>query len=417
MEQQWPLVSILVLCYNNQKFIYENLKSIFEQTYPNLEVLIGDDASENFDAETLIRWINKNRTQNIKHITLYESKENLGTVANLERLQKESRGEYLFQIAADDVLFDKDVIQSFYNAAAELGEHAEYITAQTELWDHDLKNKMGDFLQEDWIELIKNGSARDIFGELSWHACLPACSFYRRELIDKIGSLSGEYRLVEDWPWALRMTRMGIKPYLLEIRSSIKHRDGGISHGNSLHSQRVFLTYYHDLLKGYALEVEPYEDLLTPEERKRARQYYQDRTRAYYRIHLPKYMAQCGEDQAEKKPTPAAVVQPRGQDTRKGARGVLVQSESRQMEKRVVLREELKRTVFQLSGGTTIFNTLVVALLSMIAYTQIVLSGCWERGRQLLLWGAVMLFAAAAVEVALGLWLKLRHLRQRLNER
>ena len=417
MEREYPLVSIMVLCYNNQQFIYENLKSIFEQTYPNLEVLIGDDASEEFDAEELICWINKNRTQNIKHITLYESKENLGTVANLERLQKESRGEYLFQIAADDVLFDKDVIKSFYSAAEELGEHGEYITAQTEMWDHELKNKIGDFLQEDWIELIKNGSARDIFGELSWHACLPACGFYRRGLLEKIGSLSGTYHLVEDWPWALRMTRMGIKPHFLEIQSSIKHRDGGISHGNSLHSQKIFLTYYHDILSSYATEVEPYEDLLTPEERKRARQYYQDRTRAYYRIHLPKYMAQCEEKQTEKS-APTAVAQPQGQDAgKKEARTVRVQSESGRLAKRAVLREELKRTVFQFSSGATIFYTFVAGLLCVITYAQIDTAGFWEGFQPLLLCAAAILLAVAAAETVLNIWLRLRHLRQRLNER
>lgn len=419
MEKELPLVSILVICYNNQQYIYENLKSIFEQTYQNLEILIGDDCSENFDAEKLIRWINQNRTKNIKHIAIYESEENRGTVANFERLQRESRGEYLFHIAADDALFDKDVIQSFYNKAAELGESGEFITAQTEMWDHELKNKIGDFLQEDWIELIKNGSARDIFGELSWHAILPACNFYRRELVEKIGSLSGTYRLVEDWPWALRMTRMGIKPYLLDIRSSIKHRDGGISHGNSLHSQRVFLTYYHDLLKGYATEVEPYEELLTEEERERARRYYQDRTRAYYRIHLPKYIAQCNEIQAEKAvPAAAARPQEQGGEHSKEEKTPVVQvkSEDRQLVKRTILREELKKTVFQLSSGTTVFCTFVAALLCIIARAQIASLALEKHLQPVFLCGAVVLLAAAAAEVALAVWLRLRHLRQRLNE-
>lgn len=416
MEKEYPLVSILVLCYNNQRFIYENLKSIFEQTYPNLEVLIGDDASENFDAEALIGWINKNRTKNVKHVAIYENKENLGTVANLEHLQKESQGEYLFQIAADDILFDKDVIQSFYDKAVELGEQGEFITAQTEMWDHELKNKIGDFLQEDWIELIKSGSARDIFGELSWHPCLPACNFYRRELLEKIGSLKGTYRLVEDWPWALRMTRMGIKPYFLEKCPSIKHRDGGISHGNSIHSQRVFLTYYYDILESYASEVEPYEDLLTEEELKRARQYYQDRIRAYYRIHLPKYMEQCEKAKAEK-PMSAVAGSPQGQNKGKEVRAVRVESEDGRMAKKAMLREELKSTVFQLSSGATVFCTLVVALLCVIAQAQLALTGGSEVFERLISWSAAILLIAAAIEAILNIWLRIRHLRQRLNER
>ena len=70
MCNRFSLISVLVLCYNNQNYIYENLKSIFEQTYPNIEVLIADDASQEFRAASLVDWINKNRTPNISKISI-----------------------------------------------------------------------------------------------------------------------------------------------------------------------------------------------------------------------------------------------------------------------------------------------------------------------------------------------------------
>lgn len=415
MESNGPLISILVLCYNNQQYIYENLKSIFEQTYPNIEVLIGDDASQDFNAESLINWINKYRTPNVKQISIYESEENVGTVANLERLQEKSNGEYFFNIAADDVLFDENVIQSFYDRAVELGENAEFITAQTELWDQSLKNKIGDFLTEDIIGLLKNGYIRDVFAELSWHACLPACSFYRRSLLEKIGKLSDTYRLVEDWPWALRMTRMGIKPCYLDIRSSIKHRDGGISHGNSLHSQEVFLTYYRDILNIYVQEIEPYKDLLTEEEQTRAQTYYQDRIRAYYRIHLPQYLERCKSAEGRKMPEARAEKQVVTKTTEKIMQ---VKSESKQMQKKAVLRREFKKVIFQVSSDVTIFRTLVIGLLSIIASSAIVLIVDQTRSvlqETLLLFG-IFLFIVAIIEIAINIWLQIRHFRQNMND-
>lgn len=289
MREEKPLVSVLVLCYNNQKYIYENLRSIFGQTYPNIEVLIADDASENFAAGPLINWINKYRTKNIKKVSIYENPENIGTVASLENLQQHSSGEYLFNIAADDVLYDEHVIERFYNRAMEVGEDAEIFIAQTEMWDNTLKTKLGDFLDKEAISFIKKGTPRQIFSECSWHPFLPACYFYRRSLIKKIGVLAGKYALIEDWPAQLIVTRQGVQPYYVDMISSIKHRDGGISHGNSAQSKATFLKYYRDFISVYTNEVEPYKHMLSEDAYLRARQYNQDRVRAYYTIHIPAY--------------------------------------------------------------------------------------------------------------------------------
>ena len=42
---KFPLVSIIIPVYNGERFLRESLDSILAQTYPNLEVLVMDDAS------------------------------------------------------------------------------------------------------------------------------------------------------------------------------------------------------------------------------------------------------------------------------------------------------------------------------------------------------------------------------------
>src|SRR4051812_26729557 len=41
----YPLISIVLCSYNGAKFIDEQIQSLLQQTYPNLEIIISDDAS------------------------------------------------------------------------------------------------------------------------------------------------------------------------------------------------------------------------------------------------------------------------------------------------------------------------------------------------------------------------------------
>ena len=39
------LVSVLITNYNGEKFIDKSLESVVNQTYKNIEIIVGDDAS------------------------------------------------------------------------------------------------------------------------------------------------------------------------------------------------------------------------------------------------------------------------------------------------------------------------------------------------------------------------------------
>jgi glycosyltransferase involved in cell wall biosynthesis len=44
-QMNYPLISIIICTYNGERFLKEQIQSIVEQTYPNLEIIISDDAS------------------------------------------------------------------------------------------------------------------------------------------------------------------------------------------------------------------------------------------------------------------------------------------------------------------------------------------------------------------------------------
>ena len=53
MKKQNTLISILIINYNNAKFIKRSIKSCLKQSYKNLEILIFDDRSTDRSKEVL----------------------------------------------------------------------------------------------------------------------------------------------------------------------------------------------------------------------------------------------------------------------------------------------------------------------------------------------------------------------------
>ena len=49
--EEYPVWSIIVLCYKNQDKLYGMLDSIFIQDYPRIQLIVSDDGSYDFDVE------------------------------------------------------------------------------------------------------------------------------------------------------------------------------------------------------------------------------------------------------------------------------------------------------------------------------------------------------------------------------
>ncbi len=92
-----PLVSIGVPVYNGQKFLREALRSLQEQTYKNLEIVICDNASTDKTAEICHEFAAKDR-----RIRYSRNSRNIGCERNFRRVFQLSSGEYFMWASADD---------------------------------------------------------------------------------------------------------------------------------------------------------------------------------------------------------------------------------------------------------------------------------------------------------------------------
>lgn len=101
------LVSVTVVTYNSGRFIKRCLESVLEQKYPNLEVVIVDNASTDGTVDLLEQFTDRCR--------VYYNDENVGFAAAQNQAISLSRGEWVLTLNPD-VLLLPNFIQSLVEA-------------------------------------------------------------------------------------------------------------------------------------------------------------------------------------------------------------------------------------------------------------------------------------------------------------
>lgn len=107
-----PLFSVIVLTYLQGHLIEKCLDSILNQTYPNMELVICDDCSADFDEDRLRSYIEEKKEDNLKNLVIYKQSHNVGTTANAKTGIELSHGKYFKLHAGDDLLYHDDVLQN-----------------------------------------------------------------------------------------------------------------------------------------------------------------------------------------------------------------------------------------------------------------------------------------------------------------
>ena len=115
-----PLVSVICLCHNQKEFVAEAIRSVWSQSYENTELIIVDDGSTDGSKEEIIQTIGE---KNIQFINIPSS---IGNCAAFNRGLEKSKGSFIIDLAADDLLLPARIevgINDFANASSTAGVH------------------------------------------------------------------------------------------------------------------------------------------------------------------------------------------------------------------------------------------------------------------------------------------------------
>lgn len=236
MDFNNPLVSVIIPAYNHENYVQDTIKSIIEQTYQNVELIVIDDGSRD------LTW------QKIQELKIecekrfvrvhFETKENEGTCKTLNRLFSLVQGEYVYLLASDDVA-KPDAIQVLSEF---LKTHDDYglcvgdneiidFDGKRAFWDvdrnlvYDKRNAkyltFVDFLKTTNENVDFNSDMFGSYGSLYFQNYVPNGYLIRTSILKKIGEFSKDAPL-EDYWLMLQLSKYSKMKYLDKLLFSYR---------------------------------------------------------------------------------------------------------------------------------------------------------------------------------------------------
>lgn len=211
MGKDLELVSICVITYNSSGTVLDTLNSIWEQTYPRLELIVSDDCSSDNTVEVCEKWLELKggRFENTK---LLVGTKNGGVARNLNSAVGATRGQYVKPIAGDDLLLPNCISDNMEFINNHENQGVVFSNIQL-FYNDDNGNRvlMDYYMPNPSVKKYYSLSAEEQYKCLLKSCFTPAVPvFYRRSVIIE-HPFSEQYRYCEDWPQWIHLTKEGIK--------------------------------------------------------------------------------------------------------------------------------------------------------------------------------------------------------------
>lgn len=215
-----PLVSIIIPCYNHEKFINDCVESILRQNYDNIELIVSDDCSSDNSFDLFAS--NRNRLeQKCVNTIIKQNETNLGLTGNINSMLDMVNGKYVKLIASDDIMFP--------NAIAEFVEYMERnpeVGVVVSNGVRILEESSVDDIRK--IEVIYTEAPR-IDSNISFEMLYMGNYFFapgafvRADIYDKYGKYD-ESIAIEDWEYWLRLVSLGYNGFAYIDKQLVGYR-------------------------------------------------------------------------------------------------------------------------------------------------------------------------------------------------
>jgi len=228
-----PVVSVICICFNHEAFVEQAINSVLNQSYKNIELIVINNASSDNSHQVITEIISKNLS--IKYIQFNES---LSSTKAFNYGFKESKGTYLIDLSADDVLLS-DCIEKQVNFFAQQNDNVGLIfgnayhinengTRTKPYFEVDEQNKAIDLLlhETNYLRLLSTGIVM----------CSVASMFTRKHF--ELLKGYNEELFFEDLDYWLRLSRLYEIEFLNDFLVEKRFLENSL--GNQFHKNDEF---------------------------------------------------------------------------------------------------------------------------------------------------------------------------------
>ncbi len=221
-----PLVTIITVVYNGEKYLEETIKSVIKQTYPNVEYIIIDGGSTDRTLDIIKKYEN--------YIDYWVSENDKGIYDAMNKGLITSLGSYIGILNSDDYYIDTAIEKSILEI---LKTESDYSIANAKFSNKGIIKPI--------IPLKKK-----IYQEMPYPH---VTAFISKNVYKKVGLFNTKFKIAGDHDMAIRIILNDFKYcYLNEIIAVLK--EGGISNGIKSNYEFLKISINHNKNKILAIK-------------------------------------------------------------------------------------------------------------------------------------------------------------------
>jgi glycosyltransferase involved in cell wall biosynthesis len=233
-KKNWPKISIVTPSYNQAQFLEETIRSVLLQDYPNLEYIIIDGGSMDNSVEIIKKYESD--------LAYWVSEPDEGQTSAINKGFRRATGDIMAWINSDD-LYTKGTFQKVGEIFKQSPELCA-IYGNCILFDE----KERELLLKPGIFIFQKMISGDYIPQPS--------TFFRRDVIDKIGYLDENFHYSMDYDLFLRIGAKYKIEYVDEVFSKFRFHETSKTVSQDFHFFPEDILALHKILQEYSFGIE-----------------------------------------------------------------------------------------------------------------------------------------------------------------
>ncbi|MGC9151780.1 MAG: glycosyltransferase family 2 protein [Microbacter sp.] len=223
-----PLVSILIANFNNGTFIEETLRSAVSQTYPNVEIIVVDDASSDSSVEVIEKFIKTHPNANIK---LFKNELTYGCGGNKRKCIDLAVGSFFAFLDPEDTI-EPEAISELMHIHLQNPLKYSIVYSTHYLCNENLEIKT----ISDWPGEIPEGHSH----LTSTHGHISAFAVCNKQFYNQTSGINPKYIVAEDMDLYLKMEEVAPVYFVNKALYYYRKHDHNLSWNYNLRYRNLY---------------------------------------------------------------------------------------------------------------------------------------------------------------------------------